>query len=169
VKQDCELKALARLLPRVKRDYPQLRFVLALDGLYACGPLFALAEELGWSFVVTFKEGRLPALWREFVALRAACPQNHLRREGADGLVQEFRWVGQWDYEDGAGRRWRLQALECTERRPAGEAGYFAWLTGLPVGRKTVEEIAQKGGRYRWKVENEGFNRQKNSGLNLQH
>jgi hypothetical protein len=32
-----------------------------------------------------------------------------------------------------------------------------------------VEEIAQQGGRYRWKVENEGFNRQKNSGLNLEH
>jgi hypothetical protein len=43
------------------------------------------------------------------------------------------------------------------------------WLTALPVSRKTVEEIAQKGGRQRWKVENEGFNRQKNSGLNLEH
>jgi len=32
-----------------------------------------------------------------------------------------------------------------------------------------VEAIAQKGGRYRWKIENEGFNRQKNSGLNLEH
>jgi hypothetical protein len=39
----------------------------------------------------------------------------------------------------------------------------------LPVGRKTVEVIAEKGGRARWKVENEGFNRQKNSGLNLEH
>jgi hypothetical protein len=37
------------------------------------------------------------------------------------------------------------------------------------VTAKTVEELAQKGGRYRWKVENEGFNRQKNSGLNLEH
>ena len=50
-----------------------------------------------------------------------------------------------------------------------GTEQYFAWLTALPVGRKTVEEIAEKGGRARWKVENEGFNRQKNSGLNLEH
>jgi hypothetical protein len=169
VKQDCELKALARLLPRIKKDYPQLRFVLALDNLDACGPLFALARELGWSFVVTFKEGRTPALWREFVAPRAACPRNSLRRDWGDGLVQEFRRVGQLAYEDSDGRRWRLNALECTERRPQGQEGYFAWLTPLPVGPKTVEEIAQKGGRYRWEVENEGFNRQKNSGLNLQH
>jgi hypothetical protein len=32
-----------------------------------------------------------------------------------------------------------------------------------------VETIAQKRGQHRWKVENEGFNRQKNSGLNLEH
>jgi hypothetical protein len=168
-KQDCELKALHRLLPRIKKDYPQLRFVLALDNLYACGPVFALAQELGWSFVVTFKEGRTPALWREFRALLPACPDNALTRTWGDGRVQEFRWVPQLDYEDSEGRAWKLNALECTERTADGGQHYFAWLTGLPVGRQTVEEIAQKGGRYRWKMENEGFNRQKNSDLNLEH
>jgi hypothetical protein len=39
----------------------------------------------------------------------------------------------------------------------------------LPLNKKTVEPIAQKGGRCRWKIENEGFNCQKNSGLNLEH
>jgi hypothetical protein len=42
-------------------------------------------------------------------------------------------------------------------------------LTDLPVSRRTVIEIADLGGRHRWKIENEGFNRQKNSGLNLCH
>jgi hypothetical protein len=169
VKQDCELKALARLLPRVKKAYPQLHFVLALDSLYGCGPMFALAEKFDWSFVVTFKEGRTPALWREYRALLAQCPENTLTRTWGDGRVQKFRWVKQLAYEDSAGRSWKLNALECTETTAAKEEQYFAWLTPLPVGPKTVEEIAQKGGRDRWKVENEGFNRQKNSGLNLQH
>jgi hypothetical protein len=169
VKQDCELKALHRLLPRIKQAYPQLPFVLALDNLYACGPVFALTQQLRWSYVVTFKEGRTPALWREFQALLPACPENSLQRTWGDGRVQEFRWVNQLDYQDSAGRSWKPNALECTETTTDGDKQYFAWLTALPVGRKTVEEIAQKGGRYRWKVENEGFNRQKNSGLNLEH
>jgi hypothetical protein len=169
IKQDCELKALARLLPRLKQRYRQLRFVLALDSLYACGPVFALAKELQWSFVVTFKEGRTPALWQEYRALRAACPENSLKRTWGDGRAEEFRWVSQLDYQDSDGRRWQLNALECTETTAEGGQQYFAWLTPLPVGRKTVAEIAQKGGRYRWKIENEGFNRQKNSGLNLEH
>jgi hypothetical protein len=169
VKQDCELKALHRLLPRIKKTHPELPFVLALDSLYGCGPVFALVARFHWSYVVTFKEGRTPALWREYQALLAACPRNALRREWREGLIQEFRWVPQLDYQDSEGRRWKVNALECTETTAAGGRQYFAWLTALPVGQKTVEEIARKGGRYRWKIENEGFNRQKNSGLNLEH
>lgn len=169
VKQDCELKALHRLLPKIKAAYPQLPFVLSLDNLYACGPVFALAQEYGWSYVVTFKEGRTPALWREFQALLPECPENYLRRTW-DNRVQEFRWVSGLNYEDSEGRSWKLNALECTETTTAtGAQQYFAWLTALPVNRKTVEAIAQQGGRDRWKIENEGFNRQKNSGLNLEH
>src|SRR5262249_30012064 len=169
VKQDCELKALHRLLPRIKKDYPQLRVVLALDSLYGCGPVFALAKELGWSYVVTFKEGRTPALWREYLALRAACPDNYQQQTWGDGRVQEFRWVNQLLHEDSEGRCWLLNALECREGTADGGQQYFVWLTALPVNRKTVAEIAEKGGRSRWKIENEGFNRQKNSGLNLAH
>jgi hypothetical protein len=157
------------LLPRIKKTYPQLRFVLSVDNLYSCGTMFALAQELGWSYVVTFKKGRTPALWREFQALLPACPQNRVTRTWVDQCVQEFRWVPQLAYEDSEGRSWKLNALECTETTPDGGEQYFAWLTALPVNRKTVEAIAQKGGRDRWKVENEGFNRQKNSGLNLEH
>jgi hypothetical protein len=169
VKQDCELKALGRLLPRIKKRYPQLPFVLSVDNLYSCGAMFALAQQFNWSYVVTFKEGRTPALWREFRALLPQCPQNRLKQTWGDGRVQEFSWVLQLDYQDSEGRPWKLNALDCTETTADGAKHYFAWLTTLPVNRKTVEEIAQKGGRARWKVENEGFNRQKNSGLNLEH
>jgi hypothetical protein len=74
---------------------------------------------------------------------------------------------------DSEGRSFTLNAFECTETvTPANgepKKQYFAWLTDLTVNRQTVEEIAQKGGRDRWTIENEGFNRQKNSGLNLEH
>jgi hypothetical protein len=71
-------------------------------------------------------------------------------------------------YEDSAKRQWWRHALECTETT-AARTIRFVWLTRLPVSATNVEEIARKGGRDRWKIENEGFNRQKNSGLNLQH
>ena len=42
-------------------------------------------------------------------------------------------------------------------------------MTSLEVNHQTVVEVATNGGRQRWRTENEGFNTQKNSGLNLEH
>ena len=39
----------------------------------------------------------------------------------------------------------------------------------MEVDRETVIAVATDGGRQRWRAENEGFNTQKNSGLNLEH
>ena len=44
----------------------------------------------------------------------------------------------------------------------------FVWLTNFKVGKNNIVKIA-KGGRLRWKIENEGFNIQKNRGFNLEH
>ncbi len=169
IKQDCELKAFSRLAPQVKKDFPQAHFVLAGDSLFACGRVLQLTRENGWSYVLTFKPGRLPAVWDEFQRLLPLCPRQVLERELPDGTRQVYRWVHDLEYEDDHKRRWRFHAIECVETSPTGEVTHFAWITDLPVSAKTVEAIAQKGGRCRWKIENEGFNRQKNSGLNLEH
>jgi hypothetical protein len=168
VKQDCELKAFSRLAPKIKKAFPQALIVLSGDSLFACGRVLDECLHNGWEFVLTFKEGHLPALWQEYESLLPLCPRNGLERILEDGTVQEYRWVKDMHYVDSAGRCWLLQGLECTETT-AQKSTRFVWLTRLPVSAANVEEIAQKGGRYGWKIENEGFNRQKNSGLNLQH
>src|SRR5207237_6860775 len=94
------------------------------------------------------------------------CPSQVLKRTLADGRQQVYRWVHDLSYVDDEKRRWCFHGLECVETAPDGTVTHYAWVTRLPVSARTVEEIAQKGGRYRWKIENEGFNRQKNSGLN---
>jgi hypothetical protein len=169
IKQDCELKALSRLAPRLKQDFPQARLVLAGDSLYACGRTFQLAQDYDWAFVLTLKPGRLPTIWDEFQRLLPLCPRQVLERRFADGTRQVFRWLHDLSYVDDQDRHWCFHALECVETSPEGTVTHYAWVTRLPVSARTVEEIAQKGGRYRWKIENEGFNRQKNSGLNLEH
>jgi hypothetical protein len=169
VKQDCELKALSRLAPRLKADFAQAHFVLGGDNLFACGRVLQICKDNGWSYVLTFKRGRMPAVWDEFQRLLPLCPRNVLLRQLADGTRQQYRWVQGLRYADDAGRSWRFHAVACRETSPSGEVTLFAWITDLPVSSKTVPVIAQKGGRYRWTIENEAFNRQKNSGLNLEH
>ena len=44
----------------------------------------------------------------------------------------------------------------------------FVWLTNFKIGKNNITKIA-RGARLRWKIENEGFNIQKNRGFNLEH
>jgi hypothetical protein len=45
----------------------------------------------------------------------------------------------------------------------------FAWLTNFDIDADHVATLANQGARCRWKIENEGFNIQKNGGFNLEH
>ena len=167
-KQDCELKALSRLLPTLRHEHPQLRLCLSGDALYACGRSFQLAKDHKCHYVFVFKEGRLPAVWREFQTLLPLCPQNRLEQRTPEGAHQLYRWVHDLSYQDDEGRTWTFHAIVC-EETVADKTTTFAWITDLHVSKKTVAEVATKGGRHRWHIENQGFNRQKNSGLNLEH
>jgi len=167
-KQDCELKAAGRLLPALRRDFPQLRLCLAGDSLYACGPMLQLAQIHKCDYVFTFKEAHLPALWTEFQQLLALGPENTLERRTPEGALQVYRWVNDLPYQDSQRRRWKFDALQCEETIDE-KTTRFAWITSLKVNARTVEDIATKGGRQRWHVENQGFNRQKNGGFNLEH
>ncbi len=168
-KQDCELNAFERLAPKFKSDYPQLRVVVAGDALFVCGRVLQITQDNDWSYVLTLKEGRLPSVWAEFQKLKELCPENVREMLLPNGTRQVYRWVHDLSYEDDQKRRWTFHALECTEKLPSGEVRYFAWITDLSVSKANVALIAQEGGRSRWKIENEGFNRQKNHGPNLEH
>lgn len=167
-KQDCELKALSRLLPALRHDFPQLRLCLSGDSLYACGRMLQLAKDYDCDYVLTFKPGHLPAVWADFQSLLPLCPDNTLERSLPNGIRQVYRWVHDLSYRDDQGRTWTFHALQCQET-VEGQTTTFAWITGLKINTRTVVNVATKGGRQRWHIENQGFNRQKNSGFNLEH
>jgi hypothetical protein len=167
-KQDCELKALSRLLPALRRAYPQLPICLTGDSLYGCGRMLQLAKDYGCAYVITFKPGRMPALWQEFQTLLTLCPENTLERTLPKGGRQVYRWVHDLSYMDDQNRTWKFDGVQC-EETIANETTTFAWITGLKVDAEHVVEVATKGGRQRWHIENQGFNQQKHGGFNLEH
>jgi hypothetical protein len=169
-KQDCELKASRRRLAAVRKAFPQLRLCLSLDALYACGAGFQLGKDFNVSFVIVFKMGSIPTLWQEFQTLLALCPSNRLEVT-ADGWRHMYRWVDELPYTDSDKRDWKLKAVHYAGEGPKGERSEWAWLVSadLVVNARTVEGIVRGAGRPRWREENQGFNVQKNSGLNLEH
>jgi hypothetical protein len=167
-KQDCELKAFARLAERLRKSYPQLLLCLCFDALYANGTVMDICRENNWKYLITFKEGSLPAFWADYQGLLQLVPGNRATHTTDEGIKQNFAWVEQMEHVDDRKRRHRVNALQCRERRD-GEDHFFAWLTNFSVNRQSVAALANRGGRCRWKIENEGFNLQKNGGFNLEH
>ena len=167
-KQDCELKAFGRLSIQLKKDFPQLPLCLCLDGLYANGTVMETCRQNQWKYFITFKEGSLPAVWKEYQTLLGLCPQNRKRVELSGGAVQAFAWVQSLEYVDDQKRTQQFNAFQCLEQK-GNNRTLFAWLTNFDIDADHVATLANSGGRCRWKIENEGFNTQKNGGFNLEH
>jgi hypothetical protein len=167
-KQDCELKAFYRLGRRLKQRFPRLPLVLLFDGLFANGTVFNLCRKNHWGFFVTLKDDQLTSVNEEFNELaRLARPLVHHTGKGA-AITQTFRWVNDIDYLDTQRRHHRLHVVQCQETRDQ-QTTRFKWISSFPIQENNVIELCNQGGRLRWKIENEGFNIQKNGGYNLEH
>lgn len=174
-KQDCELKAFYRLAARLKQRFPRLPLCLLLDGLFAGGPTFALCEQYQWKYLVVLQEADLPSVQEEFRTLVTLTPENqiHLRPSGPFKLQQDFSWVNDIAYVDSERREHTVAVLECLETKQAPQAvpqtTRFKWITNFSILPEIASKLANQGGRLRWKIENEGFNVQKNGGYALEH
>ena len=62
----------------------------------------------------------------------------------------------------------RVNVLEYWETDAKGKERYFAWVTDITITEDNAWEIA-RGGRARWRIENETFNTLKNQGYHLEH
>lgn len=168
-KQDCELKAFYRLAPHLKDLFPRTPFCVLLDGLYDGKPVFDICENNGWKFIINFKEGSMPSLYNEAETLLELSPANRLQTsvnqttDPDQSIQQWFGWVDDLPYEGHP-----LKAIFCKETFRE-EIKKFEYLTNLDVSRDSVTQIVNKGGRLRWKIENQGFNAQKNEGYELEH
>lgn len=163
-KQDCELAAFKRLVPRLREEFSNLPICLLLDSLYLNQNVMRLCAENRIHYIATFKQGSLPGAHAEFQALHALCSEQSLSiKDPAPGVERRYRWLNGLDHEDNA-----FNAFECAETIH-GKTTTFLWATDLEVNEKDVVEMTHRGGRLRWKIENEGFNTQKNQGYELEH
>jgi hypothetical protein len=164
-KQDCELKAFYRLVPRLRELYPRLRICVLMDSLYAAEPVLELCRQHRLSFLIVFSEGKIPNLWQQ--AQRQMARQNHrpVIRHPNRHTTQVFRWAVSLQHGSQT-----VHFLTC-EETVAGAAGTtsWAWLTDHRPHPGNVSRLANTGARSRWKIENEGFNVQKNGELALVH
>jgi len=171
-KQDCELKAFKRLAARLKRDYPRLPICILADGLYPNKSVFDICKQHKWAYIITLKDTQLKDVQTEVALFDRLYKDNTLSEEkivNTEQLINRtYRWINQIDYH-GHSLNW----VECVETKRNIKTGKetlnrFGYITSFKVNRVNCKKIVAFG-RLRWKIENEGFNTQKNGGYQLQH
>lgn len=170
-KQDCEAKAFKRLAKQLKRDFPRLPVCIVADGLYPNEPFFETCRRNQWEYICTFKTGNLPSLREEIDELKPCNIQNleeDTEWKGDTKVTREYTWITELFY-----RKIPLNWVRCAERKYDHDGGQlsktvFEYVISYPVTAKTIREIIAAG-RLRQKIENEGFNTQKNLGYSLEH
>jgi hypothetical protein len=74
-------------------------------------------------------------------------------------------------YTDSDNHAHSINVLECVETTLAKpeQSTKFKWLTNFTLLSTNAPTLANQAGLLRWKIENEGFNLQKNGGFALEH
>lgn len=165
-KNDCERNAAKRLLPRLKRDYPELRMIIVEDALAANGPHITLLKSLGYHFIIGAKPVGNAYLFEQLDAAVKTGLTQEIEVTDRQGVLHGYRFAN--------GLRLNashpdilVNLVEYWEVK-GGKVQNFSWITDLEITSKNVAKIV-RGGRARWKIENETFNTLKNHGYHLEH
>lgn len=167
-KQDCETNAAKRLLRRLKKDYPRLPVCIQADNLYETEPMMKLCREKRFEYLFTHKEGHqkdLDESYRTYISEKEYEEvQIHSMEKGKGRFVNHV--------ENAAGKTETANIFEYiyekeNKEREKSEVRFY-WITSIEVTTKNIEEMI-KTARGRWKIENEGFNNQKNGIYDIEH
>jgi len=169
-KQDCERMAFKRLEKKIKNYFPRLPIILLADGLYPWEGFFDICLKNHWSYIVTLQDKSLKTLQEEINWERKIRPQQQrslYRVIDKKQVTLTCHWLSDLEY-----RNQKLNWVECNETtlHTSKTTTYqrFVHLTDLQINSDVCLAISDKG-RLRQKIENEGFNSQKNHGYNLEH
>lgn len=173
-KQDCELRAFYRLAKRLKKAFKRLPICLHLDALFANGVVFDIARENNWTFIITLQDGSLRTINDEYERLKDLQVDNRLKccTGKQKEILQNYAWINDIAFTDSKQKSHYINVFECREVKPGKNQEIvktkFKYVTNFNVENANVVQLSN-GGRARWKIENEGFNVQKNGGYGLRH
>jgi Transposase DDE domain len=166
-KNDCERNAAKRFLVKLRQDHPHLKFIVTEDSLSANAPHIETLHDHGCHYILGVKAGDHAYLFKQVQAAEEAGRlTDYERHDRAVGVVHRFRFVN--DVPLNASRAdVRVNFMEYWEIGK-DTVQHFSWVTNLRVSKRNVYTL-MRGGRARWKMENETFNTLKNQGYHFEH
>ena len=108
-----------------------------------------------WDYIIRYKEGRASSIAEEYRSL----PEK-------ETVGTDIEYQNQILFQD-----FDVNLIYYKEKRIVkgrGKETEFAWVTNIEITKNNARKIV-KAGRNRWKIENQGFNRQKHWQGNIGH
>lgn len=167
-KNDCEINAAKRLLERLGKNYPRLPICLQGDALYAAGPMMEICRGNHWKYILTQKETRQKLLAENYAGIQKSGGAQTIEKIGKEGGTGEYiNHVEAAAGKEETANMYRYW-YEAEGKNGEPETHEFQWLTNIELTAGNLEEMTGAG-RDRWKIENEGFNNQKNGIYDIEH
>lgn len=172
-KNDCERNASKRLLEKIRREHPKLNLTVVEDALASNAPHIRLLKKLKFHFILGVKPDDHQYLFAE---VERASREGRLRtlhgtepRKGSQAAVHcELRFVNEVPLNQ-SNEDLLVNFLQYTESDAQGRVlKRFSWVTDFTISQQNAE-LLMRGGRSRWKIENETFNTLKNQGYHFEH
>lgn len=163
-KNDCERNASKRFIEHFKREHPHLKVVILGDGIASNAPYIRLLQEHNMKFILGAKPGDHEAL---FAALNDSEKTQYHEILDEKGFLHQFRFLNDVALNK-SNPDVRVNVLEYMQTDPKGRETIFSWVTNMHITQTNAFAL-MKGGRARWKIENETFNTLKNLGYNFEH
>jgi hypothetical protein len=145
LKQDCEMNAAKRLIPKLRQAHPKLGFIIGGDALFSKQPIIEDVLNNGMHSI--------------------SFPQK-------DGKIHKYEWFNDVPLNrrnDGIRVNYFSLTIMSIQKDGSEKITYrSSWVTDIMVDKANVE-LLSKAGRCRWKIENECFNTLKNQGYAAEH
>ena len=164
-KNDCERNAAKRFLPKLRQDYPRLPFIIVEDALAANAPHIQDLRQYDFHFIIGVKPKGHKYLF-DYVQQAENEGKTTEFEIKEQGIIHRFRFLNNAPLNE-SNADVRVNVLDYWEIGP-DKTRHFTWITDFTINKQNAYDL-MRGGRARWKIENETFNTLKNQGYHFEH
>jgi hypothetical protein len=167
-KNDCERNAAGRWLKQFRKDHPHLPIIITEDALGSNAPHIRDLQKYHVHFILGVKEGDHKHLFEQFhQRVESGQAQSVYEEDAGSGASRTWMFVNGVSINE-SNQEVIVNLLVYVEVDAEGKIHTWAWVTDLTLTADNVRQVA-RGGRARWRIENETYNTLKNQGYHFEH
>lgn len=166
-KQDCEINAGKRVIKKIRRIHPKLGIIIVADSLYSKQPFIHELKKAGMSFILVAKPGDHKTMMQWVQEQKQMGEVSSLEYKDHKARVHVYEWINHMPLNASQDTPW-VNFFQYRIIVKGKTTFKNSWVTDIAIHKDNVEQMV-KGGRARWKIENETFNTLKNHGYHLEH